>query len=284
MYSDRRDPYEILQIFHNAERKAIEVAYRRLAQKYHPDVNASVDAEARMKDLNWAYEILSDPSKKSQYDHSRSGAGAKRAARSPEPPSQPRSPARPRPHAGTSIHDRSSARRQASSIPTQWKTVSSRLIWIVAAILAGIYFVYFSDGQVPSSSQSAQSSVLVPTPTGYADCIPWTKTSRYEGRSVCVLGRIVSVSFEFDYVSSASIWTAHFSDDPANDFTLISVGRDLSNWEERCVVVRGTVFNKGRIRGYFDGPQPAMMSSNPYVKPGFSIMEALEGLCGLGVP
>jgi curved DNA-binding protein CbpA len=49
----------------------IEAAYRRLARKYHPDVSQSPNAEARMRELNAAYEVLRDPTRRADYDQTR---------------------------------------------------------------------------------------------------------------------------------------------------------------------------------------------------------------------
>jgi hypothetical protein len=62
------DYYKILQVYPSAELDIIEAAYRRLARKYHPDVNKDPSAEERMKKINTAYEILSNPDKRRQYD------------------------------------------------------------------------------------------------------------------------------------------------------------------------------------------------------------------------
>lgn len=67
------DYYAILQIDPRAESEVIQAAYRRLAAKYHPDVAPSPSAEERMKQLNAAYEVLSDPEKRRAYDLSRAG-------------------------------------------------------------------------------------------------------------------------------------------------------------------------------------------------------------------
>lgn len=67
------DFYAILQVHFLAEPEVIESAYRRLARKYHPDVNKSPGAESRMKKINEAYETLSDQAKRRQYDASRAG-------------------------------------------------------------------------------------------------------------------------------------------------------------------------------------------------------------------
>ena len=65
------DLYEILQVSSSAEQDVIEAAYRRLARRYHPDVNKSPGAHETMVRLNRAYETLSDPNSRADYDQSR---------------------------------------------------------------------------------------------------------------------------------------------------------------------------------------------------------------------
>ena len=65
------DYYAILQVSPKAEREVIEGAYRRLAAKYHPDVDPSPDANRRMALLNEAYEVLSNQNRRSEYDRRR---------------------------------------------------------------------------------------------------------------------------------------------------------------------------------------------------------------------
>lgn len=60
--------YETLEISENASEAEIKKAYRKLARKYHPDVNKEKGAEDKFKEINSAYEILSDKKKKAQYD------------------------------------------------------------------------------------------------------------------------------------------------------------------------------------------------------------------------
>jgi len=60
--------YETLGVSENASADEIKKAYRKLARKYHPDVNKTSEAEEKFKEINAAYEILSDPKKKQQYD------------------------------------------------------------------------------------------------------------------------------------------------------------------------------------------------------------------------
>jgi molecular chaperone DnaJ len=70
-----RDLYEILGVPRDASQEEIKKAYRRLAREYHPDVSQSHDAEDRFKEIAGAYEILSDPAKREQYDRYGQGVG-----------------------------------------------------------------------------------------------------------------------------------------------------------------------------------------------------------------
>jgi molecular chaperone DnaJ len=64
----KRDYYEVLGVERNASDKQIKSAYRKLAMEYHPDRNSSTDAEEKFKEASEAYEVLSDPQKRSIYD------------------------------------------------------------------------------------------------------------------------------------------------------------------------------------------------------------------------
>ena len=69
MSSTKRDYYDVLGISRDADAAAIKRAYRKLAKKYHPDANpGDKTAEQMFKDVNEAYDVLSDPKKKKLYD------------------------------------------------------------------------------------------------------------------------------------------------------------------------------------------------------------------------
>ncbi len=65
---DKRDYYETLGVERNADETVLKKAFRKLAQQYHPDVNPSPEAEAKFKEINEAYQVLSDAQKRAVYD------------------------------------------------------------------------------------------------------------------------------------------------------------------------------------------------------------------------
>jgi curved DNA-binding protein CbpA len=84
------DAYKVLQVDSEAEDEVIQAAYRRLAQKYHPDVTGSgAESGGRMATINRAWETLRDPARRRAYDRERQAA-----VRAPQPAgaSQPSAP------------------------------------------------------------------------------------------------------------------------------------------------------------------------------------------------
>lgn len=65
---DKKNYYTIMGLQKDASPQEIKMAYRRLARKYHPDLNKESDAEQKFKELGEAYEVLKDPKKRQMYD------------------------------------------------------------------------------------------------------------------------------------------------------------------------------------------------------------------------
>jgi len=63
-----KDYYAILGVAKHASQDDIQAAYRKLARKYHPDINQAPEAEDRFKEIGEAYEVLKDPEKRQLYD------------------------------------------------------------------------------------------------------------------------------------------------------------------------------------------------------------------------
>ena len=78
-----KDYYKTLGVDREAKAHDIKKAFRRLARKYHPDVSKEPDADARMKEVNEAYTVLSDPEKRAAYDQLGQGYQANQEFRPP---------------------------------------------------------------------------------------------------------------------------------------------------------------------------------------------------------
>jgi DnaJ-class molecular chaperone len=82
--ADGESFYDVLGVPRDASSADVKAAYRRLAQRWHPDVNAgSPDAAARFRRIGEAYGVLSDPDQRRAYDHAGAGRGAYRQGRRP---------------------------------------------------------------------------------------------------------------------------------------------------------------------------------------------------------
>ena len=99
MAEQKRDYYEVLGVDRNADDGTIKKAYRKLAKKLHPDLNPDdPQAEAKFKEINEAYETLSDPDKRKSYD------AAQQPTRQEQPGKRPGAArTAPRPPAGGPI-------------------------------------------------------------------------------------------------------------------------------------------------------------------------------------
>lgn len=112
------DPYKTLQVDPEAEDEVIQAAYRRLAQKYHPDV-AGPDGRERMAAINAAWELLRDPERRAAHDRERRRVDAPPPARRSAPPGT--TPAA----AGDAPSGRSAGggeRRQSESTSPDWSS------------------------------------------------------------------------------------------------------------------------------------------------------------------
>lgn len=68
MAAEQRDYYEVLGVERNASPDDIKKAHRRLASQYHPDINKSADAGEKFREVQTAFDVLSDPQKRARYD------------------------------------------------------------------------------------------------------------------------------------------------------------------------------------------------------------------------
>jgi curved DNA-binding protein CbpA len=139
-----KDPYAILGLPTTATASQVKEAYRRLARQYHPDLNKDLRAAERMKDINWAHDILSDPHERSRYDLWRSaGARVDPAPRTNPPPPNTAAPS-----------NRNNAWQEVKKAhPAGWSAIA--LFWLVMMV-------------VRTLSQANQSS-YVTNPSSFAN-------------------------------------------------------------------------------------------------------------------
>ena len=120
--TDRSDPYKVLQVDPQAEDEVIQAAYRRLAQKYHPDVATGPEAAARMAAINAAWEVLRDPARKATFDLGRRlerrAAERRRDSNAAARPAPSSSAAPPAP--GPSARDRPERSAPADTVSSGW--------------------------------------------------------------------------------------------------------------------------------------------------------------------
>ena len=108
------DPYRTLLVHPDADDEIIQVVYRKLAQRFHPDVATAPDAERRMSELNAARDLLLDPVRRAEYDKATSERSARRARTAArEPAAETASPS-----SGSSASARPAADQQPRPEPT----------------------------------------------------------------------------------------------------------------------------------------------------------------------
>lgn len=83
--STSRDHYSVLQVSEHADPEVIDAAYRALARKWHPDVNADPGAADHMRAINAAYHVLRDPDRRARYDRERARRPVSAAVWQPRP-------------------------------------------------------------------------------------------------------------------------------------------------------------------------------------------------------
>lgn len=162
-----KDYYKILQVAPDASTEVIQMAYKALAKKYHPDLNPGQEeaAQEKMKDVNEAYEILSDKDKRWQYDqiyYRQEKTEQKTSYSAPEPPKGAQS------HSAQSKGEQTSA-APVDPTPEDKEKVSSGkgcaktgcgclVVFVVLFILIGLFGGSSSDNdsdKKPSSSDTA---------------------------------------------------------------------------------------------------------------------------------
>jgi curved DNA-binding protein CbpA len=131
--------YEVLQVSPQADAEVIAAAYRALARRYHPDVNSGPGAAEQMREINAAYQVLSDPKRRARYDRQRGRPTRMHHAEAATAPTAHRTAQRPAP----APPRRSAARVPNVASPRDTRTraplTRAILAFMVIAILLAVF-------------------------------------------------------------------------------------------------------------------------------------------------
>jgi hypothetical protein len=173
-FTTLKNYYQILGVGYSATDQEIKQAYRRLAVLYHPDKNAAPEAEALFKEINEAYDTLSDPVKKRNYDWTLSNPLGE-LLQQPEPPKH-RDPAyrRTRPHAAP--------RKRVNETHALMKHYLPYMLWICWAglFITGLLVI---DLVVPKKTQTERLAG-VETVRGRKNVVVYFRLHTEEGSSI----------------------------------------------------------------------------------------------------
>ena len=178
------DPYATLQVEPSADLEAIHTAYRRLARLYHPDLNPRPEAAERMRAVNAAYRVLSDPARRATYDARRYlqrppiTVGTNGHAPRPRPGTTRSAPAQPRPVTMRSAPSR--PRRVAAAVDADAEPATAlqrrvdRIVAVIGVVLLvaiGAYAAFV----IPRSEQDFRDyvrGIRSTRPTPLATALP----------------------------------------------------------------------------------------------------------------
>lgn len=249
-----RNPYQILQIANDAELEVVSAAYKSLAKKYHPDQNKSSQAEAKMRDLNWAYDLLSDSSRRKAWDDLY-GSGINRQQSQDE-----------------YVRPQSASRSKGgayASTPKTYRDVpqkkDSNGITILAALFIVIFLAYVcvsssrptngarsnsNSGSVFVSSTATRIPTSTPRPTEAIRpitflgnrCLHWSAINKsYLGQKRCVYGRV------YTFGPYRDRWDTIYFSASSSSFRVIDFNYYWLTPLEvgSCVVIYGTIRDYG---------------------------------------
>jgi hypothetical protein len=240
-----RDPYQILQVSPHARVDVIEAAYRRLARMYHPDLNPDVEAQNKMKDINWARDLLRDPIERVEWDHRHDAARREAAPSSPAPAPPPA----PTPHPSARVPQPAPVKLPALA----WIALAAIGLALSVALLPRVNPADTAAAATgaPSTAtaaaaiataQAVASAPALPTlvinPLRAGGCLLWTEIGpAHIGQDLCIFGIIIQ-----NEPRSGSVPTVIQFSDTWTDFKVHDFNRSYADLlPGMCVLVRGRV-------------------------------------------
>jgi curved DNA-binding protein CbpA len=222
--AQNKDPYQVLHVSPAADQETIREAYRNLARRYHPDLNPAPEAALHMQDLNWAYDLLSDPARRAAYHLGQDLDAAVYSVYRPD------------------------YNRNSYEPPSRQNRLFQNLgrLFLLFVLLAGwVLSPFLSEG----SDGFAQLSRLLVYPTATSSissvnelglssdsCTSWSNISLNDlGRQICVFGTVLSFT-------PTGPWSLlRFSDGSVDNLIMIDSNLSHNLHRGACLRVMGQV-------------------------------------------
>lgn len=155
------------------------------------------------------------------------------------------------------------------------KPQTSPIIYILVGVAIVLIIQKLSSNNQSQLSNSTYEQTN-PTIDPYKDCINWQDAALYDGKSACVIGKVIFVEREVDEDVQETVWTAHFSMSE-DAFFIMSWGDSLDKWQDKCVVIRETLIDRNKQEPDFRNKAPGMVNSD--LSTDYVISDAPARLC-----
>ncbi|MBA4420563.1 MAG: hypothetical protein C0391_05400 [Anaerolinea sp.] len=144
------------------------------------------------------------------------------------------------------------------------KSQFTPLTYVLIGIVITLLILYTGKKEKTLPQEDFSQKTRIAKMVILTECIPWIEISNAdEGKSVCVIGKIIRTGAEYDELSGETFYDAYFSDNVLA-LNLFSTDRDFGQWKNECVIVRGTIFDTSDMKKYITGEYAPVIRLDEY--------------------